>query len=93
MSDTPMARRLFIEMLPVEQERFVASLQERRLRIVETYKQLVAERDAAQLEQWRTKLNDQLRMVERDIATCERAMEKIEGRCNKIAALRAAIGG
>lgn len=91
MSDTPMSRQLFVEMTPAQQEQYITSLQERRLASVREYHAAVAEREQAEATRTREKLTDQLRMIERDLASAERALGKVFDRWTKINALRAML--
>lgn len=91
--DTPVSRRLFIEMAPQEQSAYVQLLQERRLRVVRSYQQVQKEREEAALAKTKETLDKQSRMMQRDIDTAERAMSKVEDRMNKLSALRAMIAG
>ncbi len=86
-----MHRRLFVELSPQEQTAFVQALQERRLRVVTQYAELQAAKQAAAESRLRDALADQLRMMERDIGTMERALGKIEDRLHKANALRQMI--
>lgn len=91
MNDGPMARRLFVEMPPLEQASFIEQLQARRLQVVAKYQELVTAKQAALGERTKQLIADQLRMLERDIATAERALGKVEGRLTKVAAMRAML--
>jgi hypothetical protein len=87
MSDTPMHRRLFVEMTPAEQEQFLSALQERRLRVVHQYEDMQKLRKAARDERTAKLVDQQSSMMEKEIT----ALSKVEARAAKIAALRAMI--
>lgn len=91
VSDTPMHRRMFVELSPQDQYTFVEQLRERRLRVVREYEALQAERARVQQQQWTEALAKQLSMMDKDIATTEKAIERIDKRMIRIAALRAAL--
>lgn len=89
MSDGPMTRKLFVEMNVQEQGEYLLLLQSRRLVAVTQYQQAQAALAAAEKSRVADKLRDQLRMIDRDLASVERALDKVEGRWTKINALRA----
>jgi phosphoglycerate-specific signal transduction histidine kinase len=86
-----MARRLFVEMTPTEQAAYITELQDRRLASVRQYHEVVEARNRAEETRTREKLTDQLRMIERDLASAERALGKVSDRWTKINALRAML--
>lgn len=73
-------------------ERMLEGIRERRLRAVQQYNAMLAEKAAVAEEKAREQLETQARMLEGNIARLDKALSAINSRIDKIRALRIQVG-
>lgn len=87
MTDTAFHRKLFVEMTGTESDAWLDGVRTRRLASVEKYKQTIANKQRIKDEKMLATLSKESDMMEKEIATLEKALNKVELRANKIAAI------
>ncbi len=85
--DTPFHRKLFVEMTSTEQNDWLDGVRTRRLASVEKYKQTIANKQRIKDEKMLATLSKEGDMMEKEIAALDKALNKVELRANKIAAI------
>ena len=79
-SDRPWKRTTVDELTDEEIEGWIAGIRERRLILVHKYQQAVKEANETRVQDLREFIQQQLRMLDRNMSTMERACEQIEKR-------------
>jgi septal ring factor EnvC (AmiA/AmiB activator) len=88
VGDTPMHRKKVTELTDAELDILLEEKRQRRYSIIKKYEETQEAKRRQENEKAKAELDKQLRIMEKDIGTIDRALERAEGRLNKIRALR-----
>ena len=86
--DTPFERRLFIAMPPPEQEAYLDGIRRRRLATIEAHEKAVEIKQRAKDQRMVEQIDKQSRLMEKELAALDKALEKVEKRAAFLAGLR-----
>jgi hypothetical protein len=86
--DTPFERRLFIAMPQPEQEAYLDGIRRRRLATIEAHRQSVEIKQRAKDQRMVEQIDKQSKMMEKELAALDKALEKVEKRAAMLAGLR-----
>jgi septal ring factor EnvC (AmiA/AmiB activator) len=88
VGDTPMHRKKVTELTDAELDILLEEKRQRRYSIIKKHEETQEAKRQQENEKAKAELDKQLRIMEKDIGTIDRALERAEGRLNKIRALR-----
>lgn len=88
LGDTPMHRKKVNELTDKELDELIENKRERRQRIVRQYQEAQEAKRRAEQQKAKDEYDKQLRILEKDLGTVDRALERCESRMNKLRALR-----
>ena len=86
--DTPMHRVPFVGMTTADQDAFLEGIRTRRLAAVAAYQALQQAKRAARDERLAARADNELRMMEKELAALDKALEKVEARRAKLTAIK-----
>lgn len=89
--DTPIKRKTFLEMSDAEQFAFIEALRERRMAPVSIYKEVQKAIHDKKQSKLKTQLEKQLEMFKKCLARCEKSLDDLQDRANKIQTLKIQI--
>ena len=89
--DTPIKRKTFLEMTDAEQFAFIEALRERRMAPVSVYKEVQKAIHDKKQSKLKAQLEKQLEMFEKCLARCEKCLDDLQDRANKIQTLKIQI--
>lgn len=89
--DTPIKRKTFLEMTDAEQFAFIEALRERRMAPVSIYKEVQKAIHDKKQSKLKAQLERQLEMFEKCLARCEKCLDDLQDRANKIQTLKIQI--
>lgn len=81
-----------ISMTEEQVDKMMEGIRERRLIAVQTYNQIMAEKERVREERARESLESQAKMLEGNIARVDKALAALDKRVDKIRALRIQVG-
>lgn len=90
-ADTPVRRAEFRELTLQQQEAFLAGIRERRLRTVQAYAEMQAQKREKLIAGYKEKWDKHLAMWDKEIATVEKNLEKLEKRLTSMRAVHIAM--
>ena len=88
MEDTPYHRKTIAEMSQQEQEQWLTEVRMRRMKVKLELEEAARVREVLKSEKAKEDLDKQLKMLEKDVATLDKAAERIEKRMAKVWELR-----
>lgn len=91
--DTPTHRAVITEMSDESIDAMLLTMRDRRLSIVRAMQDAELAKRNVYIEHQREKLNKQLEMLKKELATVDKSLDKAEQRVLKIRALRLEIEG
>lgn len=89
--DTAMHRVRFVEMTEAQQNAHLDGIRSRRLVAVTEYKKLQEAKQVARDERIAAQADQMMRMMDKEIAALDKALEKVEARRAKLFGIRALI--
>ena len=86
--DTPIKRKTFLEMNEVEQYAFVEALRERRMAPVAIYNEIKEAARIKKQSKLQQQLDKQLEMFEKCLTRCNKSLDELQDRANKIQTIK-----
>lgn len=86
--DTPIKRKTFLEMTELEQIAFTDALRRRRLEPINAYNEAVNVLRLKKESKIRDKLAKEIKMFEKCLEACNKKLDELENRSNKIKTLK-----
>lgn len=86
--DTPIKRKTFLEMSDAEQYAFIEALRERRMAPITTYKEIREAAKQKKISKLQQQLDKQLEMFEKCLAQCNKKLDELQDRANKLQAIK-----
>jgi hypothetical protein len=91
VDDNAMSRKLFIEMLPTDQEAFLKGIRERRLTSAKKHEDLMQQKQIVKDSKTRELIVKEGAMMEKELLALDKAIDKVEKRAARLAALQVMV--